>query len=53
MKEKKKSDLSLLLDFAGSYKGLTFLGLVCGNPRLFRSADVYASGGIPYSKQYP
>ena len=27
MKEKKKSDLSLLLDFAGSYKGLTFLGL--------------------------
>ena len=27
MKEKKKSDLSLLLDFVGSYKGLTFLGL--------------------------
>ena len=27
MKEKKQSDLSLLLDFAGSYKGLTFLGL--------------------------
>lgn len=27
MKEKKKSDLSVLLDYAGSYKGLTFLGL--------------------------
>ena len=27
MKEKKKSDLSVLLNFAGSYKGLTFLGL--------------------------
>lgn len=27
MKEKKKSDLSVLLGFAGSYKGLTFLGL--------------------------
>ncbi|MCR5023849.1 MAG: ABC transporter ATP-binding protein/permease [Lachnospiraceae bacterium] len=28
MKEKKKSDLAVLLDYAGSYKGLTFLGLV-------------------------
>ena len=27
MKEKKKNDLSVLLNFAGSYKGLTFLGL--------------------------
>ena len=27
MKEKKKSDLSALLDYAGSYKGLTFVGL--------------------------
>ena len=27
MKEKKKSDLSVLLGFAGNYKGLTFLGL--------------------------
>ena len=27
MKEKKKSDLSVLLGYAGSYKGLTFLGL--------------------------
>ena len=27
MKEKKKSDLTVLLGFAGSYKGLTFLGL--------------------------
>ena len=27
MKEKKKSDLAALLDYAGSYKGLTFVGL--------------------------
>ena len=27
MKEKKQSDLSILLDYAGSYKKLTFLGL--------------------------
>jgi ATP-binding cassette subfamily B protein len=27
MKEKKKSDLSILLGYTGSYKGLTFLGL--------------------------
>ncbi len=27
MKEKKQNDLSVLLRFAGSYKGLTFLGL--------------------------
>ena len=31
MKEKKKSDLAVLLGYAGSYKGLTFLGL--GRPR--------------------
>ena len=27
MKEKKKSDLAVLLDYVGSYKGLTFVGL--------------------------
>nr|MCR4890926.1 ABC transporter ATP-binding protein [Lachnospiraceae bacterium] len=27
MKEKRKSDVAVLLDYAGSYKGLTFLGL--------------------------
>ena len=27
MKDKKKSNLAVLLDYAGSYKGLTFLGL--------------------------
>ena len=27
MEEKKKNDLAVLLDYAGSYKGLTFLGL--------------------------
>ena len=28
MKAKKKSDLAVLLDYAGNYKGLTFLGLI-------------------------
>ena len=27
MKQKKKSDVAVLLDYAGSHKGLTFLGL--------------------------
>ena len=27
MKKKKQSDLSVLLGYAGNYKGLTFLGL--------------------------
>ena len=27
MKEKKQSDLAVLLGYAGSHKGLTFLGL--------------------------
>ena len=27
MKKEKKSDLAILLDYAGSHKGLTFLGL--------------------------
>ena len=29
MKEKKKSSVAILLDYAGSHKGLTFLGLLC------------------------
>ena len=28
MKDKKKSDVAVLMDYAGSYKRLTFLGLV-------------------------
>ena len=28
MKEKKQSDIAVLLDYAGNYKGLTYLGLV-------------------------
>ena len=27
MKQKRKSDVAVLLDYAGSHKGLTFLGL--------------------------
>ena len=27
MKQKKKSDVAVLLDYAGSHKGLIFLGL--------------------------
>ena len=41
MKEKKKSDLSVLLDYAGSYKGLTFLGLGL-------SAVAMTLGMLPY-----
>lgn len=29
MKQKKKSDVAVLLDYAGNHKGLTFLGLAC------------------------
>jgi len=41
MKEKKRSDISLLLDYAGSYKGLTFLGLAL-------SAIAMVMGIVPY-----
>ena len=41
MKEKKKSDLAVLLDYAGSYKGLTFLGLAL-------SAIAMILGMLPY-----
>ena len=41
MKEKKKSDLSALLDYAGSYKGLTFVGLGL-------SGIAMALGMLPY-----
>ncbi|MBR1523292.1 MAG: ABC transporter ATP-binding protein [Lachnospiraceae bacterium] len=41
MKEKKKSDLAVLLDYAGSYKGLTFLGMAL-------SAVAMILGMLPY-----
>ena len=41
MKEKKKSDLSVLLGYAGNYKGLTFLGLLL-------SAVSMVLGMLPY-----
>ena len=41
MKEKKKSDISLLLSYAGNYKGLTFLGLAL-------SAIAMVMGIVPY-----
>lgn len=41
MKEKKKSDLAVLLDYAGNYKGLTFLGLAL-------SAVAMILGMLPY-----
>ena len=41
MKEKRKSDLAVLLGFAGSYKGLTFLGLGL-------SAVAMVLGMLPY-----
>ena len=41
MKEKKQSDLAVLLGYAGSYKGLTFLGLAL-------SAIAMILGMLPY-----
>ena len=41
MKEKKKSDLAVLLEYTGSYKGLTFLGLGL-------SAVAMVLGMLPY-----
>ncbi len=41
MKKKKKSDLAVLLEYAGSYKGLTFLGLGL-------SAIAMVLGMLPY-----
>ena len=41
MKEKKKSDVAVLLEYAGSYKGLTFLGLGL-------SAVAMVLGMLPY-----
>ena len=41
MKEKKQSDLAVLLGYAGSYKGLTFLGLAL-------SAVAMVLGMLPY-----
>ena len=41
MKEKKKSDLAVLLGYAGSYKGLTFMGLGL-------SAVAMVLGMLPY-----
>ena len=40
-KEKKKSDLAVLLEYAGSYRGLTYLGLAL-------SAVAMALGMLPY-----
>lgn len=40
-KEKKQSDLSVLLGYAGNYKGLTFLGLAL-------SAVAMILGMVPY-----
>lgn len=40
-KQKKKSEISTLLGYAGKYKGLTFLGL-------FLSAVAMVMGMIPY-----
>ena len=41
MKEKKQSDLAVLLGYAGSYKGLTFFGLGL-------SAVAMVLGMLPY-----
>lgn len=49
MKEKKKSDVAILLDYAGSREGLTFLGLFfrqcpCCSPWCLISASGWRRG---------
>ena len=41
MKQKKKSDLAVLLAYAGSHKGLTFLGLALSAVSMLLSMAPY------------
>ena len=41
MKQKKKSDVAVLLDYAGSHKGLTFLGLILSAVSMLLSMAPY------------
>ena len=41
MKQKRKSDVAVLLDYAGSYKGLTFLGLALSAVSMLLSMAPY------------
>ena len=41
MKQKKKSDVAVLLDYAGSHKGLTFLGLALSAVSMLLSMAPY------------
>ena len=41
MKQKKKSDVAVLLGYAGSYKGLTFLGLALSAVSMLLSMAPY------------
>ena len=41
MKQKKKSDVAVLLDYAGSHKGLTFLGLTLSAVSMLLSMAPY------------
>ena len=41
MKQKKKSDVAVLLDYAGNHKGLTFLGLALSAVSMLLSMAPY------------
>ena len=41
MNQKKKSDVAVLLDYAGSHKGLTFLGLALSAVSMLLSMAPY------------
>ena len=41
MKQKKKSDVAALLDYAGSHRGLTFLGLALSAAAMLLSMAPY------------
>ena len=47
MKQKKKSDVAVLLDYAGSHRGLTYLGLFLSAVSMLLSMAPTSVSGWP------
>lgn len=47
METKKQSDLAVLLDYAGNYKGLTYLGLALSAIAMIMGMLPYICYGLP------